>query len=195
MRPILTIVDDFLPNPKHIRVSVIERGFKDEMFEGSPYHTVNADYLPNEIPSGICNLYARPVNIHVAAFRQGKAGSPLHNLVHADNTCSDLASVLYLNLPQHTPTDSGTAFWRHKNTGWEHMPTEDQLQGASYSIARFAEDWHNADSWEMVFLARAKFNRLITYPTTAFHSRWPWSGHGTTDEDARLIHAAFFSLI
>ena len=193
MKKVLTIVDDFLSNPVLIRDTVIAHGFTTEKFEGVDYETVNVTYRPAEIFYHLEDLYHEKVKISVAAFRQGMEGSPLHNLVHADNSCSELASVLYLN--EDAPFESGTAFWRHKATGWEHMPTEEQLSAKGYTTERFAADWHRAEAWEMVFLARAKFNRLITYPTTAFHSRWPWEGFGENDDEARLIHAAFFSLV
>ena len=192
MRTVLQIVDDFLPNPDVVRNTVISQGFKDEKFEDTIYHTVNADYLPSDIPVGLCRLFNKSVNIHVAAFRQGKVGSPIHNVVHADNTCASLASVLYLN-PTPAP-GSGTAFWKHKVTGWDQQPTEDQLREANLTIEGFCADWHKLEAWEMVTLTGAKYNRLIIYPTVKFHSRWPLDGFGETDESARLVHCAFFDL-
>lgn len=192
MRAILTIVDDFLLNPDEVRELAIQQGFETREFEGVPYHTVNIN--PSvAILSQLAELYGRPVNIHVQAFRQGRLNSPLHNLVHSDNSCSEIASVLYLN--PIAPHESGTAFWRHRATGWEHQPTEEQLEEKGLTIQEFCRDWHKADAWDRIFLARSKYNRLITYPTTAFHSRWPWSGFGKTDEEARLIHAAFFNVL
>lgn len=193
MRPVLMVVDDFLPHPHVIRNEVISLGFKDEFFEGVTYHTVNADYRPPEIVRELARLYNRAVQIHVAAFRQGKKGSPLHNLVHSDNSCATFASVLYLNLLPDCV--GGTAFWRHRATGWDSQPTEDQLKDAGLTIEEFGRDWHNADAWEMTSLAGMKFNRMITYPTTMFHSRWPWEGFGDTEENARLIHAMMFDLV
>jgi len=193
MRPILTIVDDFLPNPDLVRREVLAQGFEDVPFEGTIYHTVNVKYQPAEIPAGLGRLFNRPINILVSAFREGRKGSHLHNLVHSDTTCASLASVLYLN--PATPLRSGTAFWRHRATGWTQQPTDDQLQKAGLTIEEFCKDWHNPDAWDQTNFAEAQYNRLITYPTSLFHSRWPWGGFGDSSESARLIHCAFFNLV
>ncbi len=47
--------------------------------------------------------------------------------------------------------------------------------------------------WQMAGFTEAKFNRLIFYPSTAFHSRYPRHAFGTTPEDGRLVLVAFFT--
>jgi hypothetical protein len=196
MRPILTIVDDFLPNAHEVREKAILYGFRTEMFEGVNYPTVGIDYIPPEILAGMSELYGnKPINALVMAFRQCKLNSPMHKLVHSDNTTAELAAVLYLNPEGTYPSGTGTAFWRHRETGWEHQPTEREMHDAGVSLEALANDKNVPELWDLMFVAPAKFNRLITYPTTAFHSRWPWEGFGTTDEDARLIHAAFYNVL
>lgn len=192
MRPVITVVDDFLPDPDEVRNKIIAEGFRDMPFEGVTYHTVNPT-LPDVIPHCLNQLYGCGVHMHVAAFRQGKLDSPLHNLVHADNSCATLAAVLYLN-PSPQP-GSGTAFWQHRYTGWDQQPTESCLQDANLTIEEFCKDWHDSEAWIMQSLVGAKYNRLVTYPTVKFHSRWPWRGFGYTDDNARLIWAGFFDLL
>lgn len=192
MRATLHIIDDFLPNPMEIRNEVIAQGFTDATFEGDPYYTVNYAFRPHEIHQQLNLYFNTPVNVHVQAFRQGKKGSHIHNFVHADNTCATFAGVLFLNLPEHC--QGGTAFWRHRETGWDRQPTADQLQDVGRTVEDFAKDWQSVDKWELVTLAGMKFNRMIIYPSSMFHSRYPFDGFGQTDEDARLIHAIFFDI-
>jgi hypothetical protein len=89
---------------------------------------------------------------------------------------------------------SGTAFWEHIETGWDQQPTLDQLQAKGLTLEEFRADWNRANAWRKKSLAGAAYNRLVTYPTVKFHSRWPWTGFGH-DRNARLIHASFFDLL
>lgn len=188
----IMIVDNFLENPMVVRNNAIQEGFKDLPFQGSIYHTVNVN-IPTEVIDGIEKVYARPIQMHVAAFRQGKKNSPIHNLVHADNSCAKMAAVLYLNKPEDCI--GGTAFWTHKKTGWTRMPSMVDLQEAGYTLETFSEDWHKADEWELTSLCEMVFNRIVFYPTDLFHSRYPFSGFGNNDVNARLVACMFFDVI
>lgn len=192
MHESMRVVDDFLIEPMVVRNNAIQQGFEDKEFQGSLYSTVNVN-IPEEIQYGIQAVYGREIKIHVAAFRQGKKNSPIHNFVHADNSCASMAAVLYLNKPEDCV--GGTAFWRHKKTGWIHMPSLVELQKAGFTLDSFAKDWHDSDAWEMLSICGMQFNRAVFYPCSIFHSRWPWSGFGDNDNNARLILAVFFDLL
>lgn len=203
MIPVLTIVDDFLPVDRwrDIRAAILRDGFKTESIKEGPnlpeatYENVNIRDIPPDFNQAITNLYGRPIKMLKEAFRLGYKDSQLHNLVHADHCCAQLAAVYFLN-----PLDQcqgGTAFWRHKKFGWEMMPTQQDLDDVGYSIEEMAHDWQNSEAWEMVSLAGMRTNRIITYPTNAFHSRWPWQGFGdkSKPEEGRLVFCAFFDLV
>lgn len=193
MRPVLTIVDDFLDDPLKVRESVIGQGFEDLEHEGVIYKNVNPHYKPPEIHEKLEQLYGRPVQINLQVFRCDAFGSKLHNLVHSDNTCSSLAAVLYLNLPKDC--EGGTAFWEHIPSGLDQQPTQEQLDEMGRTIEDFCEDRNKELKWKLLQVAPMRFNRLITYPTVKFHSRWPWHAFGQSYQDARLIHAIFFDVL
>lgn len=201
MLPVLTIVDDFLGADRcaELREEVIADGFMTvKIKEGKDlpeaiYENVNVTIKPSEINEKLMEVFGRPVEMLNQAFRRGQQGSQLHNLVHSDHCCAQLAGVYYLNLPHQCL--GGTAFWRHRKFGWDMMPTQEQLDEVGYNIDQMAADWQDPDAWSMVSLAGMKMDRLITYPTNAFHSRWPWNGFGHTNESARLIYCCFFDLL
>lgn len=191
MTPVLTIVDNFLIRPDEMRELVLSQPFRDIEHQGAVYKDVQPVEKYHVLP-GLTDLFGREIKWYMGAWRRNSKGSQLHSLVHADNSCASMAAVLYLNPPEQC--QGGTAFWKHKATGWESMPTEQQLKDAGMTLEEIAADWHKEDAWEMTTLAGMRFNRLITYPTTMFHSRWPWEGFGDSPEDSRLIGAFFFDL-
>lgn len=203
MNPVLTIVDDFLPDWQAVRDGVLNDGFGTVMVEevkGNPkvpYENVNLVYTKQtpEFGRGLVDVFGRGITMFQQAFRLGFKDSQLHNLVHADHCCAALAAVCYLNPPEQCR--GGTAFWRHKRHGWDMMPTQEQLDEAGYTLFEMSADWQDIEAWELVSLAGMKPNRLITYPTNAFHSRWPWEGFGDKEhpETARLIWCGFFDLV
>lgn len=199
----LTITDDFLSVDRFnaIRAEVLERGFTTEVIkEGKDlptaiYENVQVRWMPNDFERGLFQLMGRGIKMQQQAFRLGFYNSKLHNLVHADHCCAQLAAVYYVNLPEDC--QGGTAFWKHATHGWNMMPTQEQLDAVGYTLTELAEDWHNRHAWELVSLAGMRTNRLIVYPTNAFHSRFPFQGFGSKEdiEHARIIGAFFFNLV
>lgn len=202
MFPSLTIVDNFLSQKDFIviRNKVRDRGFKTVAIQEQPgtnaplveYENVNIEDKFSEFQVGLEQLFAMPVKMHMQAFRLGFKGSQLHNKVHADHCCAKMAAVYYMNNIEDCY--GGTAFWRHELHQWEFMPTVDQLDEVGYSIEDLARDWQDENAWRMVTLAGMAPNRLITYPTAAFHSRWPFEGLGE-GSNARLVYVAMFDII
>lgn len=200
MRTALTIVDGFLPEDRFrtIRLEVLLAGFKTIEIQEQPgtdaplvsYENVSILKYP-DFREFLEYVYGGNVRIELQAFRLGFEGSKLHNKVHADHCCAPLAAVYYMNDLQDCK--GGTAFWRHRKHGWEHMPTQMDLDKAGYTIKELSEDWHNEDAWDLVSVAGMKPNRLITYPTTMFHSRYPIEGLGE-GEHSRLVWVAMFGV-
>jgi hypothetical protein len=197
---VLSIFDNFLPEGwcEKLRNEVLADGFTTEMVEEAkghpptPYYTVNMKRDMTEFFSHVEAALAQNIKPEMGAFRLGEDKSHLHNFVHADHTCADLACVYYLNRPRHC--QGGTAFWKHRRFGWISMPTQEQIEKVGYSLDELKEDWMDPNAWDMVTLAGMQTNRLIIYPTAMFHSRWPWQGFGTKPENSRLIFAGFFSI-
>jgi hypothetical protein len=89
------------------------------------------------------------------------------------------SALLYLN-PEH-PRSDGTAFWKHLPTG--------EIEN-SIPHLRSDEGRKVSDKWEIWKAVPAKFNRLVTFPSTYFHSRSIFDNYGDGD-DARLVQVTF----
>ena len=100
---------------------------------------------------------------------------PIQCIPHYDSTAPDLlAAVIYLCSPRY----SGTAFYRHRRTGYEEI-TEQNV--TNYKLALNSEmrmhgpprqEYMNGDSllFETVFSTELKFNSAVVYPARILHA-------------------------
>jgi len=98
------------------------------------------------------------------------------------------ASVLYLvdEVPwEARQQEAGTAFWSHERWGKEFRGTAEENQELLWQ--------HRVDDYDLEFSVNVEPNRLVSYPTSYFHSRYPGIGWGTTAEDGRLVIVLFYN--
>lgn len=186
MHPSLTIIDDLLPHgvALSVRESAIEAGFETIQYMGGTYQGTGLKYNPDCIKQKIEEVFGRSLEFDKTAFRLGHKDTQLHVNIHADNVVSEWAGVYYLNLPQDCY--GGTAFYTLKDTGWDTMPTQQQLDEKGLTLDWLRDKWTKEEAWNLNTVAGMKFNRLIFYPTRYFHSRFPLTGWG---EEAKPCHA------
>ena len=100
--------------------------------------------------------------------------------IHHDQT--QWAGVLYLT--PNAPVESGTSFWRHKETGvylWDGVEDSDSdLQSQN-----------DFDEWEEIGYVGNIYNRLIVYKGCYYHCS-KVAGFGTDKNNARLFQTFFF---
>ena len=199
----LSVIDDFFPEPEKVRNYALEHDFTGgtEM-DG---HTYPGTIQPKHpwfeqwFAALLQGVVGRPVRMKGCAFVLGREGQFTEQWIHADVIGSTHAAVCYLFDGHH---EHGTALWRHIVSNSAHMDAEflaslqvdpadvDQISSLA---ARIRSEGECEDFWQMAGFVEAKFNRLIFYPSTAFHSRYPRHAFGTTPEDGRLVLVAFFT--
>lgn len=189
-------IDDFLPNPQEFRDLAIKAPFYDIRGPDSVMYK-NINVRPsNEFEDLLSQRLGRKAKIGYSLLRVSYDKEIANAAIHSDNTYDEFAGVLYLNPPDQCK--GGTAFWRHKKYGFTHFPSEQEIRRMGKSPTRVYTDIHNSyndeDQWEQTHLAEMKFNRLVTFETKAFHSRYPIRAFGNTTSDARMIVALFFGL-
>ena len=104
--------------------------------------------------------------------------------VHYDSAFGEYACILYLSEPG--TEFGGTAFWKHRKTGDNHVNANNQ--------AMLDNDLARADAWSLESRVGMRYNRATIYPASAIHSAYPQDGWGDTSEDARLIWTALLSV-
>lgn len=110
--------------------------------------------------------------------------------IHSDRETGNYTCICYLTDHEEV---SGTAFFRHKGTGLESMPSFAEMRNAGI-LEELKADMvsRDPDKWEQVDFVRGKKNRALIFNAPLFHSRFPLEGIGDTPDDGRLIWASHF---
>ena len=113
--------------------------------------------------------------------------------IHSDRETGDHTAIVYLS---HHEEPYGTAFFRHKRTGLIHMPSFAEMRELGVE-KELAEDMvsRDPDKWEEVARVEGKYNRALIFDAPLFHSRFPVTGIGDTEEGGRLVWASHFYLL
>lgn len=196
MKLTLLQFDDFAPDAFAVRQAVLAGGFTTEKGpDGFDYTGISRYEVPHW-GEALAQAMGHKIEVKMAFFRLNVAGELPHSWVHSDGICASHGGVLYLNL-QHQ-CRGGTAFWKHGPLQLDALPPVDELEGRGMSAEWFYKmvnrEWHDLTYWEQVGFVGMKWNRFITYPTSMFHSRYPFEGFGETPEESRLVWTVFYDL-
>lgn len=126
-----------------------------------------------------------PVDMLGMGYRLALEGELPNQSIHTDLGWGTHALVLYLN---EDPVDTGTAFWQHTETRVNELQPE---QIAEYESIK--ESLDKRDDWWIMRCVWSRYGRCVIFPSSRFHSRWPFEGFGTDKYTGRLIAVAFFT--
>jgi len=173
----IEILDDALDDPETYRAEALTKSFRSFEFERCTFHGIAPVANDSVIPELIKSLFpaARP---SLSFFRRSPEGQEEPHFIHTDADMGEWSSILYLN--PNPPEGDGTTFWKHRATGTigSGIPHERSKEGTIIGA------W---EPWERV---GAKFNRLILFKSTMFHSRAIPENWGSGD-NARLTQVTF----
>lgn len=188
------VMDNFLADAMAERALALHAEYGEIIHNGLSYPGISLVEDPVSIAklSEVlgCELYDAK-----AMYRRYVSQDKQSTFIHVDSQISHLTNIIFLNLPEQCY--GGTMFWKHREFGWEHQPTTAMLD--ALGIQDTPEFWQklyidgfDEDLWEPVEFVAMKFNRLLTFPATRFHSRYPKDhGFGSRTETARLIKVFF----
>ncbi len=173
----IRIFDDAVSNPIAYREAALRLNFQTYEFGPTIFHGIATG---SPCAGMVSRIYAEfpQLQLSLSFFRKSPLGQVEPHFIHTDVDMGQWSALLYLN-PSPKEGD-GTAFWMHKDTGAieSDIPHERSLEG------------RNPDNWTMRKRVLAKFNRLVMFPSTYFHSRAIFENWGDGD-DARLVQVAF----
>lgn len=185
--------DNFAPDADAVRTGVINGEFSVKTGPDGAQYTGISTYPVPQWFYRISELLGVPIITKLSCFRLNLAGELPHSWVHSDDICAKYASVLYLN--RSDQCTGGTAFWRHSKLGISKLPSRESLgMNADSFYKQMDKDWKDLNLWEQESIVPMQWNRFITYPTSLFHSRFPFEAFGHGPSDGRLIWICFYDL-
>lgn len=112
-------------------------------------------------------------------FRVGNSADEHTSFIHTDHGLGRLAMILYLN----TSEADGTAFWTHRQT-WK----DSSVGETADERLLHQQDHLSAGAWIRYETVSMRENRLVIFPTSLYHSRFPF--HPTFPD--RRVLVTFF---
>ncbi|SIT49039.1 Hypothethical protein [Paraburkholderia ribeironis] len=182
MRETIIVTDDFYRDPLDVRGFALGQDFS---VKGNYPGARTQPFLHEGILAAIQSIVKNPItywplNTYNGAFQFSVEGD--QTWVHADHTTM-WSGVIYLT--PNAPSNAGTAFFRHRETGLESYPDEPFLR------RRCDEDASLWDRWSVIDQIGNQFNRLALFRGTRFHCSQ--RHFGTCKEDGRLFQTFFFN--
>lgn len=199
----LQVVENFLPNFYYWRDWALSLEYSKQTYKGESYSNVSSDWgrFPKAELDATLNVTSEST-LSFLRYNTANEGSVTTPFIHSDLNIdgAQWASVLYLSTPeQDAANSSGTAFWRHKATGLRSMPGDPallQFNGITNdTIELINQDGYDESAWKLEGFVSMKSNRLVVYPASIFHSRYPNLSFGEDAKTGRLIWVNFFKVV
>lgn len=178
----IRVLDGFLPDPLCYRAGALSGEFRSYEFpdeQGKPYyfHGISIPAGLDLVPSKIRGMFPAAMPT-LTFFRKSPDGQQEPHFIHTDVDMGDWSAILYLN--PDPPAGDGTTFWTHKATG--------EIENPICHLR--SKEGRSAEGWELREKVAAKFNRLLVFPSSYYHSRAIFDNWGE-GEDARLTQVTF----
>lgn len=169
--------DDVLHDPHAWRARILEGNFGTYSFPEATFHGINTVPPNGELIAYIQRFFPdfKPT---LTFARRSPEGQVEPHFIHTDIDMGDWSAILYLN-PER-PAGDGTDFWTYLGTNAieSFIPHERSNEG------------RDPKGWMLRRHVWSRFNRLLVFPSSYFHSRAIFDNWGQGD-DARLVQVVF----
>jgi len=194
MKDTIIIKDDFCPQLEEVRQSALDSGFgtwtpNQGLVGKSEYDGMNFAGNHDLITRCLSGALGFPIYPRASFFRITKPDTRTY--IHSDRTHGNWTCIVYLS--KHTEV-SGTAFYRHRETGLMEMPTfEQQKEMGIFDMLKADMENGKEDKWEKLDFIRGVYNRALIFNAPLFHSRIS-EVESKEDTTARMVHVTHFFL-
>lgn len=177
----IRVFDHVIADPMAYRAAALARPFQT-VDVGAQFHGIAVCGDEPTLPAWMASHFG--VTSLLSFFRQSPVDQVEPNFIHTDCDMGDWTAILYLT--PNPPAGDGTTFWKRRATGAIATTT-----GAT-SEENLAEvlAWRDRDQWEPWRTVEARFNRLVVFPASYYHSRALEANYGV-GETARLTQVLF----
>ena len=185
------IVDSFLDDYEWFRLwcDRLEYETQTNPVDGVDYPGINT-----QIPVGIAaemitklqKAVRKRIYSYTAFLRLSTEGEAIPHQAHTDSSMGDYVMLLYMN--REEDCQGGTAFIRHKETGLDTTPVNDQ------ETAIWRDDTNNYDAWNVLETVEMKPNRAFIFEADKMHRAQMPNAFGSNATDGRLVMTCFFKV-
>jgi hypothetical protein len=200
MRSNLIIVDDFYTHPEKVRAKALASAYANIEATDYPGYASKLRLDAPTLRQRFSELIGADINVDSARFTWGNfrfvtEETGARAKVHAD-VAVDWAGMVYLT--PGAPLRAGTAFFRHRETGFEGPPSNRQARALGYCDAQdfddrvIQRDKADLSKWECVSTIEPCYNRLVLFRGSEIYHA-PLGGTGHDPQTARLTHIFFFN--
>ena len=193
----ISVYDNFSKDPEAVRQSALRSGF-------GTWHPnkgdIGADFYQGvnfwgDHASLFKALHAKVGQIIPSSmfFRITNPGME-RALIHSDREYGEHTAIVYLS---QTREGSGTAFYKHRETGMADMPPLAELMSDEKFFAKIRQQMLDASDqdWEVYNFVEAVFNRCLIFDAPKIHCRIPKNGYGETEGDSRMVWVCHFNKV
>tara|TARA_R100001086_G_scaffold250089_1_gene193636 strand:+ start:991 stop:1563 length:573 start_codon:yes stop_codon:yes gene_type:complete len=147
--------------------------FKKEVSGGKNFYIKESPQVFNEyVVNRLMSYEVREIENILSFFRVSTDELDTSWRIHSDLNINgqkpDRALVLYLS-PREREELHGTALWEHDVYG-SQIPTD--ITNEEYD-KMINVDANNLDRWRLSTVVGYEFNRMVSYPSSYFHSKYP----------------------
>lgn len=172
----IQILDNALPNIDLVRERALALEFRSYDFEHCTFHGIAVGDPTRSLLDLMRHKFPQ-LNPTLTFFRKSPQGQQEPHFIHTDIDMGDWSAILYLN--KNPPEGDGTCFWTYKSGAIESDIEHER-----------SEEGKRLEGWDMRLRVPARFNRLVMFPSSYFHSRAIYDNWGAGDE-ARLTQVVF----
>jgi len=185
--------EDFLEYQNYLKNVAIYKTIEAD--GNKKFYMTRAPYgLQEEITSVLEKVWNAKIKVILPAVRKATQYLDVNWGVHSDlyvggEESPEHGAVFYVS--QNENELNGTALWRHKELGYRmsrNLPKDKVMELSD-------RDYNDIDKWELSSVIGGVENRLISYPSEYFHSKFPSKAWGVTQKDCRIVFVLFYSVI
>lgn len=184
MKPAIIVLDDFYQDPNDIRKIALTSSFD----VSGNYPGVRTKGYND---GGVMEAFEEVLGLEIdpsfwkssgynGAFQSVTANTP--TWIHSDNF-NRYGAIIFLT--PNPSTNTGLAFYKHKETGVHSWPNSIEKEANSLDGGTF-------DNWECVSKIENRYNRCVIFDAWQYHAAEGYMGDSL--ETSRLFHTFFFNI-
>jgi hypothetical protein len=195
------VIDNFNSHWHAWRPAIFERPFHDVELDGLTYNNISIDTrweVFERLKERAGFEAIEPIACFFRAYMDD--GKPEATFVHSDQSICKYIAVLFVSQSkaQELEDNNGLQLWRHSWTNKHESPDPRRFrQTYNYdpiSIeGMFDSESRNEKAWRKEHFVKFKENRLVVFPASWFHSKWPRQNTGKRLRSARIVQVMFFN--